>query len=142
MKSPHAGYSRREMLKVTSSSLLVATLPFLSVACSPKKADVDTIARKMSGILNHPQKAHEIAAAYLVRHPEKKSWSYQQITRELLLTLKLDPAEVTEESLLSLDARLREQVQQDFVDENVVIVDSWMLSRTEIMLCLLTAAYS
>ena len=59
------------------------------------------------------------------------------MTRELLNTLGIDPEFISEHTLMTLEDRIRERVRLDILEENMVIVKGWMLSKTEIMLCLL-----
>jgi len=139
MKFLSARYSRRDILKVAASTTIVSITSAFSSGCSPKIADLETIAIEMTGELNHPQKAREIGAVQLAGIPLDQHQPYEELTRELLLTLKLIPEEVTVDTLLTLNTRLSTQVRQDFADENVVIVDSWMLSGTEVKLCILAA---
>ena len=139
MKILSAEVSRRDILRIGTSSALITVFSSLSIGCSPGKADLDTIAKKMIDALNHPVDAREIGTAHLARLPINQHQSTEQLTRELLHIIKLDPDNVSVDSLQSFDARLSAQVRQDFVDENVVIVDSWMLSKTELMLCVLAA---
>jgi hypothetical protein len=139
MKILSAACSRRDILRMATSSTLVTVLSSLSIGCSPGKADLDAVAKKMVDILNHPIDARKIGTAHLARLPINQHQSTEQLTRELLHIIKLDPDNVSVDSLQSFDARLSAQVRQDFIDENVVIVDNWMLSKTELMLCLLAA---
>lgn len=135
-----ARYSRRDILKIATSSALVTTSALLSNSCSQKKADLETVAKKMTEVLNHPLEARKIGEQYLAQAPSYLHKSYEQLTRELLVILNLHPEDIPVETLPSLDTRLSAQVRQDFVDENIVIIDNWMLSRTEVMLCVLAAS--
>jgi len=60
----------------------------------------------------------------------------------LLAIVGIDPESLSKDTLSSLHSLLREQIHQDFVDENVVIVNRWMLSDTELKLCSLAASYA
>ena len=127
------------MLKITASSALVTVFSSFAIGCSLRKADLDTVAKKMIDVLNHPVDAREIGTIYLARLPVNQHQTSEQLTRELLQRIKLNPENISVDSLQSFDTGLSAQVRQDFVDENVVIVESWMLSKTELMLCVLAA---
>lgn len=139
MKILSAACSRRDILKVASSSTLITLFSSFAIGCSPRIADLNTIADRMTDALKHPADARKLGSIYLARLSGKQHPGPEQLTRELLQRLKLNPEKVTVDSLPSLDRLLSAQVRQDFVDENVVIIDSWMLSKTEIMLCELAA---
>ena len=139
MKILSAAVSRRDILKVATSSTLVTVFSAFAIGCSPKIADLDAVAKEMIGALNHPADARKIGIIHLTRLSGKQHPDANQLTRELLQSLKLNPEKVTIDSLPSLGTRLSAQVRQDFIDEKVVIVESWMLSRTELMLCELAA---
>jgi len=139
MKISSAGYTRRDILKVATSATAVALTSALSTGCSPQIADIATIAKAMTGELTHPEKAREIGARQLALVPLDQHLTSEKITRELLLTLELIPEQVSVDTLATLNTKLSAQVRQDFVDENIVIVDNWMLSSTEVKLCVLAA---
>lgn len=141
MKLSAAKYSRREILKLATSTTLITMLPALSTGCSLFKSDLETIAERMIEVLNHPDRAREIGAIYIAKMPSDQQFSFEQLTEDLLAILKLKPDNISAETLASLDSLLSEQVRKDFVDENIVIVDSWMLSRTELLICMLAATY-
>lgn len=72
---------------------------------------------------------------YHSQDTELQQYSYEDLTRVLLITLGIDPETISGQTLISLEDRFREQVRLDFLEENVVVVKGWMLSRTEIWLC-------
>jgi hypothetical protein len=84
---------------------------------------------------------HDIAA--LFRHPE----SARRIGERLLArdAAPLDQAASLRVKLTAVDGRaarrsaLRQQAAQDYARGNVVLVDGWVLSRTEAQLCALVA---
>lgn len=135
-------YSRRAFLKCATSSTLVALLSALSIGCGFGKLNVETIARRMIETLNHHHRARELGAALVSRVPELESQSYESLTRKLLATLEIELEEISHDTLESLDALLHDQVRRDFLEENVVIVEGFMLSRTEALLCSLAFIYA
>jgi hypothetical protein len=92
--------------------------------------------------LNHPHRAREIGAAYIARTPGLETQSYEILTRNLLATLSIKFDEISHDTLDSLAMLLHDKVRQDFLDENVVVVEGFMLSRTEAMLCSLASVYA
>jgi hypothetical protein len=84
---------------------------------------------------------HDMAA--LFRHPE----SARRIGEHLLArgTAPLDQAAPLRLDLAAMDGRearrsaLRQQAIQDYAAGNIVLVDGWVMSRTEAQLCALVA---
>ena len=72
MKFFSATCSRRDILKVATSTAIVTITSAFSSGCSPKIADMETIAKKMTGELNHPQKAREIARQICKIQPDEE----------------------------------------------------------------------
>jgi hypothetical protein len=140
MKHPTTIHSRRDVLRLASASALVTLVPALS-SCDLIRPDLETVAEAMIDTLNHPERAREIGKMYTRQYPGVGERSYQQLTRELLAALELELGDLSYLSLDSLSERLGEQVRRDFAVENVVIVDRWMFSRTEALLCALARAY-
>lgn len=137
MKYPSVTCSRRRFLKLATLSPAIAVFPVLSVGCSRNEDPLETHAQRMIGLLNHPEKARELGEMYHSQETEFQQHSYEEMTRELLNTLGIDPEFISEHTLMTLEDRIRERVRLDILEENMVIVKGWMLSKTEIMLCLL-----
>jgi hypothetical protein len=74
--------------------------------------------------------AAAIGARYLASHPEDRDGG--RILREMALTTR-------PRTRAELHERLCEQHARDFADDRTVVVDGWVLSRTEARLCALTA---
>jgi hypothetical protein len=100
------------------------------------------IAASAPALLPHSRDSlHDIAA--LFRHPE----SARRIGERLLArdAAPLDQAASLRVKLTAADGRaarrsaLRQQAAQDYARGNVVLVDGWVLSRTEAQLCALVA---
>lgn len=138
MNVPH---SRRTFLKVATSSGLATALAALAIGCDIGTVDVETVAKRMIEALNHPHRAREIGAVYIARTPGLESHSYESLAMDLLATLELELEEISHDTLDSLDSLLHEQVRQDFLEENVVVVNGFLLSRTEALLCSLASIY-
>jgi len=135
VKQPAASCSRREFLKFTSLLSVTPVFTAFIVGCSRDEDQLGTHAERMIGLLNHPERARELGELYHSQETEIQQYSYEDLTRALLITLGFDPETISEHTLVSLEDRFREQVRLDFLEENVVVVKGWMLSRTEIWLC-------
>jgi len=131
--------SRRDILKLTASTSLITVLSVFTSGCG---RSLDSVARQMTGNLNHPEKAREIGNIYINKTPEVQQQTAEQLTENLLSSLNINSENITGNTLASLDDLLRKQIRQDFINENVVIVNGWMLSRTELMLCALATKIS
>jgi len=141
MKFPSITCTRRDVLKLAASSTVVTLLSGVTSGCGLWKNDIEQAAQRMIELINYPERAREIGAIHVARSPELQQLTYKQLTRQLLAVLEIDPESISKDTLNSLHSRLREQIQQDFVDENVVIVGRWMLSETESILFSLAASY-
>jgi len=142
MKPTGMMFSRRSILKIASSSTFVTVLSGFSSGCGTGRADLETITRHMISMLHYPKHAHRIGTSYISQTPRLQEKSFEHLTREILATLGHDQDDLPKEHLESLPTRLREQVRKDFVHENVVVVDGFMLSKTEALLCSLVATYN
>jgi len=140
MSLKHSSCSRRDILKATACPLLVAMLSGLSTGCGLLRSDLELAARRLIETLNHRGRAREIGEDYLVQMPDTMGRSPEHLTRELLVALDVDPEDISGETLNMLNESLRNRVRQDFVDENVVVLGKWMLSRTEALVCALAAS--
>ena len=54
--------SRRDILKLTASTSLITVLSVFTSGCG---RSLDSVARQMTGNLNHPEKAREIGNIYI-----------------------------------------------------------------------------
>ena len=135
MKNPSVTCSRRGFLKFASLLPVIPVFTTFSVGCSRDEEQLETHAERMIGLLNHPERARELGEMYHSQDTELQQYSYEDLTRVLLITLGIDPETISAQTLVSLEDRFREQVRLDFLQENVVVVKGWMLSRTEIWLC-------
>lgn len=135
MKHPPVNYSRREFLKNACLLSVIPVFTAFSVGCNRDSDQLKTHAQRMIGLLNHPERARELGAVYRSQETEFQQYSEKDLTRKLLITLGFDPETISEHTLISLDERFRERVRLDFLEENVVVVKGWMLSKTEIWLC-------
>jgi hypothetical protein len=115
------GVSRRTVLLGLGGA---ATAAFVAVAAGVTLADRDDSSDDAGGDRTTEESVVRVGEAYRAAYPDEDDQSL--LERELP---DLDGARGAE-----LDARLRlldERVRQDFADGDVVLVDGWLLSRTE-----------
>lgn len=139
MNHADAKYSRRDILKLATCSSVITTLSGVSAGCGLFEPDLETAAQRMIDTLNHVDRAREIGEAYMAQSPDVRDQSPELLARNLLTILNLDSEEISRATINALEGRLSERVRRDFVEENVVILGRWMLSRTEVLLCALAA---
>ncbi len=89
--------------------------------------------RRLAGLLTLPHAAHYIAAAYL-RSVGRSSWRDAALNLGLF-ELLAPIAQITDAE--SLRVWLGTRIRADFAAREVVDVDGWRLSRTEVGACLL-----
>jgi len=138
--SSHLG-GRRRLIKFSFSVSAVCLFGGLVPGCGWNNPEIDDAAERMIGTLNYPERARQIAEQFLRQYPDQQFDSYQSLTRSLLQSLGLDPEELGAHTIHALPDLLGEHVRSDFVEENVVTVRTWMLSRTEVLLCVLLTLY-
>lgn len=128
--------SRRAALKVIGTTITVSLLPSFLIACSSET--INPVGEKIISELNHIEIASEIGKIHIEQSADLKSATFNQITQRLLNKLDIK-TEVIDTG--TLEKRLRDQINLDFVTESFVIVDGWMLSETEALLCALAYTY-
>ena len=92
-----------------------------------------TLARALAGLFSTPANARAIGVCFLREYPERSD------RRLLLAGLGLDAAGLAAHDVPSLRRHLRDLQQRDFVAGDTVMVNRWILSRTEASVCALVA---
>jgi hypothetical protein len=133
--------SRRGALRVIGCSSLVSLLPFGIAGCNWSRAPLKAIAQRMVSLLFYPEKAKEIGLLYIAEVSTVQGQTYEQLTEALLERLGLEQSQLSVENMALIDEKIKAVVHQDFMDEDVVILRGWMLSRTELMLCALATVF-
>lgn len=141
MNSLSINLRRRNLLKLFAASSAVVLLSGASAGCGLLETDLEKSARQMLNLLNHPGRAREIGASHIQRSAELQNYTFEQWTKKLLAVIEVDHEDISSATLESLPGLLRKQIQRDFSNEDVVIVDRWMLSDTELMLYSLAASF-
>lgn len=125
--------SRRHFV---SRSLLITGSVFVGGCDLDFRPDVSTFARHLVDILRHPVLASAIGRSLLERENDPEP-DLKLVANRILNRIGVDANTGSYWQLLNLDARIIETVHRDFQQEHVVVVDGWLLSRTEADLCLL-----
>lgn len=129
-----SGLSKRSFIKC-SFTLLVSTLT--ATGCGILSVDLNTVAKHLVELLRHRDQANKLGKLYLTKHPTLQSETLADVTRVVLSTISLHEDDLSYFSLKKLEPLIAQRVRQDFTEENIVIVDGWMLSHTEASLCVI-----
>ncbi len=105
----------------------------MAAARNARPADSRTLARALIGLFSTPANARAIGLCYLRAYPERSD------RRLLLADLGLDAAGTGAHDVPSLRRHLRDAQQRDFIAGDTVMVNRWILSRTEANVCALVA---
>ena len=133
--------SRRGALRAIGCSSLVSLLPFGIAGCNWSRGPLEAIAQRMVSLLFYPEKAKELGLLYIAEVSTVQGQTYEQLTEALLERLGLEQSQLSVDSMALIDEKIKAVVHQDFMDEDVVILRGWMLSRTELMVCALAAMF-
>lgn len=128
--------SRRNLFKLAATSLITVSAG-LSTGCDFFKAEKLTTQQRLIQSLHHLERAQEIGVAFRSLDSVPNFNSLEHLTEELLLWLDLDSKKIQKLSDKTLIKRLSQQIRDDFINEDIVIIDKWMFSKTEAMLCAL-----
>lgn len=139
MNDTEMNRSRRAALRTIGCTSLASLLPFAIAGCTWEQDPLEAIAERMVSMLFHPEQAKEIGLLYIAEDSVVQGQTYQKITGSLLERLGLEQSQLSAENMALIDERIESAVRQDFLDEDIIILRGWMLSRTEIMLCALAA---
>jgi hypothetical protein len=122
------GFTRRSFLAGLAAGIAGAALGlrlYLSGGGASREA------ARLAGMLPHAQSAARLGRLYLEGAPQEAD------AARLVALINAAPAPTdTDEALRAkLDARIRD----DFINNDLVAVDGWLLSRTEARLCALVS---
>ena len=88
-------------------------------------------AERLAGVFQHPDSAARLGRLYLDGAPQEADTAH-------LLTL-IGAAPAATETDEALRARLEARIREDFINDDLVAVDGWLVSRTEARLCALVS---
>ena len=128
--------ARRHLFKLGTVSIITISAG-LGSGCGFLDSEQAGIEQRLIQSLHHLERAREIGNAYLSLDSTIDLNSPEQLTEELLEWLNLDSEKTQRLSDKELIEHLSQQIRDDFINENIVILGSWMFSKTEAMLCAL-----
>lgn len=124
------GINRRFMLQMAVAAF--GLLPLLGRA-----PPVPSAMTRLRALVPQPRSAHRLGRAYLAHYPGEEGPG--RLTRLILATLGLDEGAVAVRGEPELRAALATRIRDDFATAQTVMVDGWILSRTEMRLYALWA---
>jgi len=134
-----APQTRRTFIKYALCATATASI---GPGCgSDRPPSLKEITRYLAGLLRHPEAAGQLGRKYIEIDSAVKSLSLEQLTKMVLQDIGLDNMKEPDTRLEEIGKMLTNKVRQDFADETVVIVDGWLLSKTEARLCALLHLY-
>lgn len=125
--------SRRTFLKQAGIAAAAGlALPGCDVLLWP---DIDAISKTLTGLLHRPDLAGRVGRRYLEERDAATPATVETLTRELMARADFDAVPPALMSVDRLYRAVRDRIREDFAEEKTVIVDGWLLSRTECLLC-------
>ena len=118
---------RRRFLEITLAATIALTVSIARhLGVGRPEANAITIPGLLS-ILRDPQRIHDLGHTYRASHPEEND-------PDKLIGLIAMDASVSQGGLMT---KLDKKVREDFKDRNTVLLQGWILSRTEARQCAL-----
>jgi hypothetical protein len=99
-------------------------------------------AEQLVYFLDYPDLAGVVGRDLLESDQALQPVSLEQMTGMVLQRINLSEAQLPGMTHSELLQRLQQQVHSDFVNEQIVLTNGWLLSRTEAYLCALQATLS
>jgi hypothetical protein len=100
------------------------------------------MAEQLVYFLDYPELARRVGQGLLESDQALQAVSPDQMTGIILQRINMSEAQLPGMAPNELLKRLQQQVHSDFVNEQIVLTNGWLLSRTEAYLCLLQATIS
>ena len=103
---------------------------------SPKDQDADSAiasANSLQDLFPHLQDSEALMLAYLQKNPNPQ----EELENLRVLIHKQGMFSTTPSDVSGPWNWLRDQIQSDFETDNTLQIDGWILSKTEVQLCLL-----
>lgn len=128
--------NRRQFLQITAAGLTCYFLPELGKKISGE-ADVrdsfDVVVERVKGVFSDPNGAREVGRRYQALYPNENGTKslMQELANGMRETSNADNTEL-------LRNWLARKIKKDFREDNIVIIDGWVLARTEAQVCSLT----
>jgi|GEM_PF-3095749 len=105
------------------------------------RPDTQSIASILTHYLDYPDLAIQLGSSLIENEPGLAQLTIEQMTELALQDVGLQKDQLTYYSLLTNIDNYRKAIHKDFDVENIVLVDGWVISRTEGHLCALLYLY-
>ena len=128
-------FTRRRFIQ---SFVISTSMPALVTGCT--KIDYHHLAEKLTQTLARNDLAHSVAKGFVKYIDPDKQLDMIKIVESILAVLPISETDLNFIKPGPLEELLHRRIEIDFEEENVAQVVGWVLSDTEIKLCLL--AYS
>ena len=125
-------FTRRRFIQTLVISI---SLPELVAGCT--KIDYRPLAEKLTQTLARNDLAHKVAKGFLIYVEPDKKLDMIKIVESILAVLPISETDLNSIKPGPLEELLHRRIEMDFEEENVAQVVGWVLSDTEIKLCLL-----
>ncbi len=125
-------FARRRVLAILAASCAWLGVPGLRVLSGSGAADAAPLSLILAGLFTDRRSAGAVGAAYL-RSVDDAEARPERLMRSILGD---SPATMGQAELKQV---IGTRIRGDFTENAVVVVDGWMLSRTEARLCALIA---
>ena len=127
----NSGLSRREFIALGGSALALAG----SISCQAARIlGNGRLERRLGQIYEYiPQSARAIGHAYLEATPEEGT--IDMIVSAIIQSNRAGRHGFDRKSDADILVSLKNQISEDFISDNVIQLNGWVLSRTEARLC-------
>lgn len=126
--------TRRGFVATLLSAVAAVLVPGCSIGGPPGPEE---LVRYLADLLRHHESAVQLGRSYVESDPAYGALSAEQWAAMVLQSIGMDiniPATI---ELGKIQDQVSRRVRKDFSDETVVLVDGWLLARTEVRLCAL-----
>ncbi len=93
------------------------------------------IAEQLVYFLDYPEVAVTVGQGFLETDETLRANSLDQMIDKVLQSLDISKEQLPEITRSQLLEHMHRQVRSDFVNEQIVFVNGWLLSRTEARIC-------
>lgn len=130
--------TRRSFLSVAALSALVITHTGFAKSNGRVRCAISIDAQRLMKILKQKRSARAIGKAYLELEPKEADTTY--LVKAICGSgLDLKRAFLVRDDVL-LRTAIANRIRHDFIKRRTVMIDGWLLSRTEARICALHAA--
>jgi hypothetical protein len=128
--------SRRQLLELLLSGVAACLWSSTRRINLADNDDLERARQLLISLFSDRHCVHAIAAAYLGTLARERA-SPAALTRAILGQMSISSAAAM--TVPAIRRIIAERIQLDFLRDDIVCIDGWMLSRTEVCLCALAA---